>query len=87
MAITVYRKGVTASEWTSRQKAVLANKPETGEVVALVIMNSKGGGNMEIWTHIDSDSFAEVAAHMVAANREAAIRAFGNALLVAPAKD
>ena len=79
VTIKAYRSGETSPYWSSDpyKEAVSAH---SGEIQLSLSMPSKGGGVTEVAVMIDHDSFDELAAVMMKADADAAIRAFGLAL-------
>jgi len=50
-------------------------------------MPSKGGGTTEVRLHVDRDDFAELAKAMIKADRNAALKAFGAAMIEAASEE
>ena len=80
MAIKVKRGGITARTWTPVNHPVTLNHSQGDSVSIRFMMDSKGGGVTEVLVEVDRESFGAFVQHMMAADRNAALKAFGHAL-------
>jgi hypothetical protein len=82
MSIKAYRAGLTATDWSSDPYDERLIAPQQSNCFKFHLkMPSKGGGVTEVELRISSESFTSVAEAMMAVNEDAAIRAFGAALV------
>ena len=78
MSIKAYRKGVWAKNWSS--KPMSEHLSHAKGAIQFSFVMRYGMGDSESKLEVTSDSFEELAKEMMAADRYAAIRAFGAAL-------
>jgi hypothetical protein len=88
VAIKAYRSGETAAYWSADpyEETLNAGRPALQNVERPIIffkfkMASEGGGVTDVLLEVSSESFESVAKTIVETNEDAAIRAFGAALL------
>jgi hypothetical protein len=80
MTIKAFRSGETSPKWSfDPYDEKLTHKDD--QILFTFSMPSKGGGVTEVQLEVTSESFDAVAKAMIAADMDAAIRAFGAALL------
>ncbi|MET3891068.1 hypothetical protein ABIE41_002144 [Bosea sp. OAE506] len=90
MTITAKRSGLTALTWSTDPSRVGLSAPgpfedHPGHIRLDFSMPSKGGGITQVRLEITGESFERLAIAMIKVDREAALRAFGSALLQQPA--
>lgn len=82
MVISVKRGGVTSRYWSGNGSNISVESDKFDKVLSISFsISSKGGGETSVCVFIDGESFNQVAAHMMRADRDKAIKAFGTALL------
>lgn len=88
MTIIVKRSGTNARKWTIEASNVRVLHNLTAEAVSLRCeIPSKGGGTTVVQLDIKADSFEAIAEAMWQVDENAAIRAFGAALVIAHSTD
>jgi hypothetical protein len=85
MGIKVFRGGRRAPQWSGTGANIwISTSPAgSGELVCFSInfsLPSRGAGTIDVRVQVQSDSFKEVAAAMMQADADAAVKAFGATL-------